>query len=97
MHFAAYSLVGESVENLLKYYHNNVAGTVELLRAMVTHKLKRFIFSSTAAVYGEPQEVPLAEDDPCIPTNPSGATKLAVVLNLFCPLPDLVLYFPCLF
>jgi UDP-glucose 4-epimerase len=78
MHFAAFSLVGESVVNPLKYYRNNLARTVELLEAMIRNKVKRFIFSSTAAVYGEPVQVPITEDHPCKPTNPYGATKLAV-------------------
>jgi UDP-glucose 4-epimerase len=78
MHFAAYSLVGESVADPLKYYRNNLAETTELLDAMRRHDVKRFIFSSTAAVYGEPTEVPISEDHPCAPTNPYGATKLAV-------------------
>jgi len=78
MHFAAYSLVGESVGNPLDYYRNNLARTVELLNAMVRHNVKRFIFSSTAAVYGEPIEVPITEDHPCNPTNPYGVTKIAV-------------------
>ena len=78
MHFAAYSLVGESVANPLKYYHNNVAQTVELLAAMVRHSVDYFIFSSTAAVYGEPRKIPIKEDHPCNPTNPYGATKIAV-------------------
>jgi UDP-glucose 4-epimerase len=78
MHFAAYSLVGESVTNPLKYYRNNLAETTELLDAMRRHSVERFIFSSTAAVYGEPTRVPLSEDHPCAPTNPYGASKLAV-------------------
>jgi UDP-glucose 4-epimerase len=78
MHFAAYSLVGESVADPLKYYRNNLAETTGLLDAMRRHDVKRFIFSSTAAVYGEPTEVPISEDHPCAPTNPYGATKLAV-------------------
>jgi UDP-glucose 4-epimerase len=78
MHFAAYSLVGESVADPLKYYRNNLAETIELLNAMRRHNVRRFIFSSTAAVYGEPIEVPISEDHPCAPTNPYGATKLAV-------------------
>ena len=78
MHFAAYSLVGESVEDPLEYYRNNLARTVELLNAMIRHDVKRFIFSSTAAVYGEPVEVPITEEHPCNPTNPYGATKIAV-------------------
>lgn len=79
MHFAAFSLVGESVSKPLDYYRNNVAHTVELLAAMARHRVRYFIFSSTAAVYGEPRAMePLRENDPCQPTNPYGATKLAV-------------------
>lgn len=78
MHFAAFSLVGESVVEPLKYYRNNVAATAELLHAMVRHNVKRFIFSSTAAVYGEPLDIPITEDHPCNPTNPYGASKIAV-------------------
>jgi UDP-glucose 4-epimerase len=79
MHFAAYSLVGESVSKPLDYYRNNVAKTVELLAAMGRHNVRYFIFSSTAAVYGEPRTMePLREDSSCLPTNPYGATKLAV-------------------
>jgi UDP-glucose 4-epimerase len=79
MHFAAFSLVGESVSKPLDYYRNNVANTLELLAAMERHRIRHFIFSSTAAVYGEPREMKsLGEDDPCQPTNPYGATKFAV-------------------
>lgn len=78
MHFAAFSLVGESVEKPLDYYRNNVSRTVELLATMQRHGVNRFIFSSTAAVYGEPARVPITEDLPCHPTNPYGASKLAV-------------------
>lgn len=78
MHFAAFSQVGESMNQPLKYYRNNLAETVALLDAMVHHDVKRFIFSSTAAVYGEPVAVPITEDHPCTPTNPYGNTKLAV-------------------
>ena len=78
MHFAAYSLVGESVENPLAYYRNNVARTVELLDALIQNDVKRFIFSSTAAVYGEPVKVPIDEDHPRQPTNPYGTSKLTV-------------------
>jgi UDP-glucose 4-epimerase len=78
MHFAAFSLVGESVENPLKYYRNNLAATTVLLSAMIRHDVKRFIFSSTAAVYGEPLEVPIKEDHPCNPTNPYGMSKIGV-------------------
>ena len=78
MHFAAFSLVGESVNNPLKYYRNNIARTIELLNAMVRNHVKYFIFSSSAAVYGEPVEIPIKENHPCTPTNPYGATKVAV-------------------
>jgi UDP-glucose 4-epimerase len=78
MHFAAFALVGESVEQPLKYYQNNVSATTGLLSAMVRHDVKRFIFSSTAAVYGEPVEIPITEDHPKNPTNPYGASKIAV-------------------
>jgi UDP-glucose 4-epimerase len=77
MHFAAYALVGESMENPLAYYRNNLAETMELINAMMRHNVMRFIFSSTAAVYGEPNEVPITENHPCNPTNPYGATKIA--------------------
>lgn len=78
MHFAASSLVGESVSNPLVYYRNNLAATVCLLETMIRNQIKRFIFSSTAAVYGEPVTIPITEDHVCNPTNPYGATKLAV-------------------
>ena len=78
MHFAAHSQVGESVEKPLEYYRNNVANTITLLEAMQEAAVRHFIFSSTAAVYGEPVETPITEDHPCSPTNPYGATKLAV-------------------
>jgi len=78
MHFAAWSLVGESVEQPLAYYRNNVADTVSLLEAMQRHDIRHFIFSSTAAVYGEPRQTPITEDHPCLPANPYGATKFAV-------------------
>ncbi len=78
MHFAAFSQVGASMHQPLDYYRNNLAETVSLLDAMVRHDVKRFIFSSTAAVYGEPVVVPITEDHPCAPTNPYGNTKLAV-------------------
>lgn len=78
MHFAAYSLVGESVTRPLSYYSNNVAATLNLLQAMVKHQVGAFIFSSSAAVYGEPVEIPICEDHPCNPTNPYGNTKLTV-------------------
>lgn len=78
MHFAAHSQVGESVEQPLMYYRNNVANTITLLEAMQDAGVRHFIFSSTAAVYGEPVQVPITESHPHQPTNPYGATKLAV-------------------
>lgn len=78
MHFAAHSQVGESVTQPLMYYRNNVANTIGLLEAMQEAGVPHFIFSSTAAVYGEPVQVPITEDHPHNPTNPYGATKLAV-------------------
>ena len=78
MHFAAFSLVGESVQLPLRYYRNNISETVSLLDAMVRHKVGRFIFSSTAAVYGEPEYTPIDEEHPCRPTNPYGHSKRCV-------------------
>ncbi len=78
MHFAAYSLVGDSVIAPIDYYENNFSGTLSLVAAMMRHGVKRFIFSSTAAVYGEPEYTPISESHPCRPTNPYGASKLAV-------------------
>ena len=78
MHFAAHSQVGESVEQPLEYYRNNVANTITLLQSMQQAGIQHFIFSSTAAVYGEPVNTPITEDHPCSPTNPYGNTKLAV-------------------
>ncbi len=78
LHFAALSLVGESVENPERYYRNNVLGTLNLLEAMAKGGARRLVFSSTAAVYGEPEKIPIEEDDPPVPTNPYGGSKLAV-------------------
>jgi UDP-glucose 4-epimerase len=78
LHFAALSLVGESVEEPERYYRNNVVGTLNLLEAMREAGVPRLVFSSTAAVYGEPEEIPIKEDAPALPTNPYGASKLAV-------------------
>lgn len=78
IHFAANSLVGESVKDPLKYYHNNVAATAQLLSAMVKQNVSQIVFSSTAAVYGEPVRTPIDEADPTQPTNPYGETKLAI-------------------
>ncbi len=78
MHFAAYAYVGESVLDPEKYYFNNVACTLNLLRAMRKHDCNKIIFSSTCATYGEPERVPITEDMPQRPINPYGATKLMV-------------------
>lgn len=77
MHFAADSLVGESVEEPLKYYENNVFGTLYLLKAMLKYNVKKIVFSSTAATYGEPENIPILETDKTEPTSPYGETKLA--------------------
>lgn len=78
IHFAANSLVGESMTNPLKYYDNNLCGTKVLLESMVAHGLKRIVFSSTAATYGEPENVPILETDRTEPTNAYGETKLSM-------------------
>ncbi len=78
MHFASFIEVGESVGNPLRYYYNNVSNTVTLLSAMAEAGVRRFVFSSTAAVYGTPAAVPIAEDAPLRPENPYGRTKLMV-------------------
>lgn len=78
MHFAALVSVGESVRAPARYYAANVGKTLALLDALVAEGVERLVFSSTAAVYGEPRETPIAEDHPTCPTNPYGDTKLAV-------------------
>ena len=75
MHFAASALVEESVKDPLKYYDNNVAAMVQLLKAMRAHGVERLIFSSTCATFGEPKRVPIREDDAQDPTNPYGRSK----------------------
>lgn len=78
LHFAARSLVGESMEDPAKYWHGNVGVSLALLDAMRKHDVKSLVFSSTAATYGEPDTVPITEDAPTRPTNPYGASKLAI-------------------
>jgi len=76
MHFAADCLVGESVQNPLKYFNNNVKNGLKLIEIIEVFNVKKIVFSSSAAVYGEPKIIPIPEDHPCIPTNPYGETKL---------------------
>ncbi|MGV9677415.1 UDP-glucose 4-epimerase GalE [Nocardia sp. NPDC003482] len=78
LHFAAQSLVGESVQQPEKYWYGNVVKTLALLEAIRRTGTPRLVFSSTAAVYGEPERVPITEDAPTRPTNPYGASKLAI-------------------
>ena len=78
VHFAAYSQVGESVKNPQKHYKNNVCGTINLLSAMLEHNVKKIVFSSTAATYGEPEYMPIDEKHPQNPINPYGQTKLMI-------------------
>jgi UDP-glucose 4-epimerase len=86
LHFAALALVGESVAHPDRYYRTNVAGTLNLLEAMHAGGVQRLVFSSTCAVYGQPDEIPIAETAPPMPTNPYGASKLAVdmMIGAFC-------------
>lgn len=78
IHFAASSQVGESMAHPLRYYDNNLGGTRILLESMLAHGVKTIVFSSSAAVYGEPETVPIRETDPTNPTNCYGETKLAI-------------------
>ncbi|MFF7716751.1 UDP-glucose 4-epimerase GalE [Streptomyces sp. NPDC007988] len=78
LHFAAFSQVGESVAQPGRYWENNVGGTMALLAAMRSAGVRRLVFSSTAATYGEPVSTPITESDPTAPTSPYGASKLAV-------------------
>ncbi|MGH9513349.1 MAG: UDP-glucose 4-epimerase GalE [Terriglobales bacterium] len=77
MHFAAHAYVGESVENPRKYFQNNLLGSLSLLNAVMDSPVRKFIFSSTCAVYGVPVKVPMTEDNPRLPVNPYGSSKLA--------------------
>ncbi|WP_077533732.1 UDP-glucose 4-epimerase GalE [Massiliimalia massiliensis] len=76
IHFAGLKAVGESVQKPLKYYHNNITGTLILCEAMKRHNVKKIVFSSSATVYGNPHTVPIKEDFPLSTTNPYGSTKL---------------------
>ncbi|MFQ5462815.1 MAG: UDP-glucose 4-epimerase GalE [Phycisphaerae bacterium] len=78
MHFAAHLDVGESVAQPLKYYRNNISNTIELLDAMRRHEVRKLVFSSTCATYGEPDTLPITEELPQAPINPYGRTKLAI-------------------
>lgn len=78
MHFAASIEAGESMQVPEKYFRNNTAGSLCLLQALLRHKVPRFVFSSTAALYGEPKRIPIAEDDDMLPTNAYGESKLLV-------------------
>lgn len=78
VHFAAYSQVGESVQNPIKYYINNVCKTTQLLNAMLISDVKKIVFSSTAAIYGEPNEIPIKETAEKKPINPYGTSKLTI-------------------
>jgi UDP-glucose 4-epimerase len=86
LHFAALALVAESVSHPERYYRTNVAGTLNLLEAMVKAEVGRLVFSSTCAVYGEPEEIPISEQAPARPINAYGASKLAVdsMIGHFC-------------
>ncbi|MEO1255674.1 MAG: UDP-glucose 4-epimerase GalE, partial [Bacteroidota bacterium] len=78
IHFAAYAYVGESVSNPIMYYHNNVSGTVSLLKAMISAGCRNLVFSSTCATYGIPERVPITECQEQNPVNPYGMSKLMV-------------------
>lgn len=96
MHFAAHTIVPESVENPLKYYRNNTANTRNLLECCQNHGVKNFVFSSTAAVYGEPEDPNITEDSPTQPINPYGMSKLMSEhmlkdLSVACPMRHVIL------
>lgn len=78
IHFAGLKAVGESVENPLLYYKNNVIGSIKLTELMLEYEVNRIVFSSSATVYGDPETVPLTEDCPCDPLNPYGRTKYMI-------------------
>jgi UDP-glucose 4-epimerase len=78
VHFAAFAYVGESVENPGLYYSNNVTGSINLIRAVNTNKIKNFVFSSTCSVYGNPENIPISENESAKPINPYAKTKLTI-------------------
>lgn len=82
IHFAGLKAVGESVSIPLRYYHNNITGTINLCHVMAEHGLKNLVFSSSATVYGDPERVPIGESFPCSPTSPYGRTKWMIELIL---------------
>ena len=78
LHFSAYTFVGESVEEPMKYYNNNFVSTMSLLQSMIDHNIDKFVFSSTAATFGVPNEIPITEDHSQNPINPYGTSKYMV-------------------
>ncbi|PWG00109.1 UDP-glucose 4-epimerase GalE [Levilactobacillus bambusae] len=78
IHFAAFSIVPESMKDPLKYFDNNTGGVIALLEVMRDHNVNKIVFSSTAATYGEPKQIPIKETDPQDPTNPYGQSKLGM-------------------
>jgi UDP-glucose 4-epimerase len=82
IHFAGLKAVGESVSIPLRYYHNNITGTINLCQVMAEHQVKNLVFSSSATVYGDPPSVPILESFPCSPTSPYGRTKWMIELIL---------------
>src|SRR5207248_6010509 len=78
MHFAAYAYVGESVNKPLMYYQNNVSTTINVLECMAEANVDRFVFSSTCATYGDPDKIPITEDEKKAPVSPYGRSKLVV-------------------
>ncbi len=96
VHFAASSIVPESMRDPLKYFDNNTYGMIALLEVMNEFNVKNIVFSSTAATYGEPKQVPIKETDPQVPTNPYGESKLAMEKSCTGPmLPTELSSLPC--
>ena len=98
VHFAAFTYVGESVKDPGKYYRNNLSNTLGLMECLRCHHIGKFVFSSTAATYGTPTQVPIPEDEAKQPINPYGAGKLAVERRWrTMPLPMAGVALPCYF